>query len=406
MGIYFQETTKMALRTLYANKLRSSLTMLGIVIGNAAVVTMVSVGLGTQRYITRELEALGTNSLFIFPGVNRGSGGSFFEATTLSLRDAEAIEQSVADLVAIAPERSQRYYVTHKTKQTQVRVTGTSNDYPIVRNAPIAIGDFFGLLDVRKNNRVAVLGSDTARKLFGERNPVGAKIRINNRSFNVVGVMSPKGSTSGRNQDEVIFVPISTAIDQLMGRDLQTSSPKIDTITVSAIDASTSETVQYQITNLLRLLHDGKEDFTVRNQQDLLQSANNITNVLVLMLGATAAVSLLVGGIGIMNIMLVSVTERTREIGLRKAIGASASDIMIQFTIEAIILSTAGGIIGIGFGVGGTFLVSLFSPIEAILSPVAIVVAFSISGAIGLGFSIYPARSAALLDPIVALRTA
>lgn len=408
MSIDFRESVGMAVRTLRANKLRSGLTMLGMIIGNAAVITMVSVGLGTQRYVTQEFESLGTNVLFVLPSVGRGAGPGTIQANTLVLADVEAIAKQVMAVAAIAPEKSDRFRVTYGSQDTQVSVTGTTPDYPTVRSATVSQGNFFSLLDMQGNNRVAVLGSATASSLFGNQNSIGKKIHIQNRSFRVIGVMAERGSSIGRNQDEVVYIPIKVMVDQLSGQDTIHSSPTVNSISVSANTPDDSALVQYQIENLLRLRHNilqGENDFTVRNQQDLLQSANNITNILILMLGATAAVSLLVGGIGIMNIMLVSVTERTQEIGLRKAIGATRSDIMSQFTIEAVLLSTVGGFLGIGLGVGGTLLVAVLSPLEAVLSPPAIVLAVGVSGAIGLIFGVVPARSAARLDPIIALRS-
>ncbi len=400
------ESVNMAARTLSANKLRSGLTMLGIIIGNAAVITMVSVGLGTQRYISQEFKALGTNLLFVIPG-SRGSRWAAVRPKTLVLADAEAIAREVPAVVAVAPEKSARLRVSRGNQETQVTVSGTTPEYQFVRNSTVAKGQFFGILDLQANNRVAVLGSDTASTLFGGQNPIGEKIRIRNLSFRIIGVMKAKGATMGRNRDEAVFVPITVMVNQLTGRETSRNSPTVNSIAVSARNPESANAALYQITNLLRLRHNiirGENDFTVRNQQDLLQSANNITNVLILMLGATAAVSLLVGGIGIMNIMLVSVTERTQEIGLRKAMGATRGDILAQFTIEAVILATVGGLFGIVFGVGGTLLVAVFSPLEAILSPMSIVLAVCVSSAIGLIFGVFPARSAALLDPIVALR--
>ena len=371
-----------------------------------SVITMVSVGLGTQRYISQEFKALGTNLLFVVPG-SRSSRWAAMGSNTLVLADAEAIAREVPAVVAVAPEKSVRLRVSRGNQDTQVTINGTTPQYTFVRNSAAAKGQFFGILDLQANNRVAVLGSDTASTLFGQQNPIGEKIRIRNLSFRVIGVMAAKGASMGRNRDEAVFVPISVMVNQLTGRETSRNSPTVNSIAVSARNPENANAALYQITNLLRLRHNiirGDNDFTVRNQQDLLESANNITNVLIFMLGATAAVSLLVGGIGIMNIMLVSVTERTQEIGLRKAMGATRGDILVQFTIEAIILSTVGGLFGIVFGVGGTLLIAVLSPLEAVLSPLSIVLAVCVSSPIGLIFGVFPARSAALLDPIVALR--
>lgn len=306
--------------------------------------------------------------------------------------------------------------VTYRSQETQVTITGTTPEYPLVRNAQVARGEFFNILDVQTSDkpngfasqRVAVLGSDTAHTLFGKQNPVGQKIKVRNLSFEVIGVMAEKCTSMGQNQDEAVFIPIMVMAGQITGQEANTNSPTLQTIAVMTRNSEGSSAAQYQITNLLRLRHNilkGEDDFTVRSQQDVMETANRVTDILVLILGATASISLLVGGIGIMNIMLVSVVERTQEIGLRKALGATGSDILIQFTIEAIILSTVGGVIGIGLGVGGTIVVATLSPLEAIVSFQAISLALTVSGGIGLFFGVFPARNAAQLDPIIALRS-
>jgi len=411
MSIDFLESVSMAVRTLSANKLRSGLTMLGIIIGNASVIAMVSVGQGAQRFVNQQFQSLGTNLLFVVPGVERGSQAGTIApsglvlSNSLVLADAEAIKEQVPSVLQVAPEKTDSFWVTWGSQDTQVTVTGTTPEYTSVRNSAVAQGQFFNDVDVQRNNRVSVLGAETARTLFGNRTPLGEKIRIRNLSFRVIGVMAPKGAALGRNQDEALFVPITTMANQLSGR--RRRSPTVQTIAVSARDQSSTSAAQFQITNLLRLRHKirGEDDFTVRSQQDLLQTADNITGIAIMVLATTASISLLVGGIGIMNIMLVSVTERTQEIGLRKAIGATCNDVLVQFTIEAVILSTVGGLFGIALGVGGTLVVAALTPIEAVISPVAIVVAVGVSGAIGLGFGVVPARSAARLDPILALRS-
>lgn len=411
MSIDFLESVSMAGRTLSANKLRSGLTMLGIIIGNASVIAMVSVGQGAQRFVNQQFQSLGTNLLFVVPGVERGSQAatiapnSLVLSNSLVLADAEAIKEQVPSVLEVAPEKTDSFWVTWGSQDTQVTVTGTTPEYTSVRNSAVAQGQFFNDVDVQRNNRVSVLGAETARTLFGNQTPLGEKIRIRNLSFRVIGVMAPKGAALGRNQDEALFVPITTMANQLSGR--RRRSPTVQTIAVSARDRSSTSAAQFQITNLLRLRHKirGEDDFTVRSQQDLLQTADNITGIAIIVLATTASISLLVGGIGIMNIMLVSVTERTQEIGLRKAIGATCNDVLLQFTIEAVILSTVGGLFGIALGVGGTLVVAALTPIEAVISPVAIVVAVGVSGAIGLGFGVVPARSAARLDPILALRS-
>ncbi|NJK56219.1 MAG: FtsX-like permease family protein [Pleurocapsa sp. SU_5_0] len=417
MSAYFFENINMATKTLYSNKLRSGLTMLGVIIGNASVIAMVAVGQGGQKYINQQFESLGTNLLFVTPGIDqRGPQAGAVQANTLVLEDAEAIAKEVLAITAVAPEKSERLRVTYRSQETQVTITGTTPEYPLVRNAQVARGEFFNILDVQTSDkpngfasqRVAVLGSDTAHTLFGKQNPVGQKIKVRNLSFEVIGVMAEKGVSMGQNQDEAVFIPIMVMANQITGQEANTNSPTLQSIAVMTRNSEGSSAAQYQITNLLRLRHNilkGEDDFTVRSQQDVMETANRVTDILVLILGATASISLLVGGIGIMNIMLVSVVERTQEIGLRKALGATGSDILIQFTIEAIILSTVGGVIGIGLGVGGTIVVATLSPLEAIVSFQSILLALTASGGIGLFFGVFPARNAAQLDPIIALRS-
>jgi putative ABC transport system permease protein len=276
-----------------------------------------------------------------------------------------------------------------------------------VRSFDVETGRFITEQDIKRSNQVVMLGPELAKKLFDNQNPIGEQLRIKNLSFQVVGIMKPKGSALGDNPDETVYVPITTVANRIVGR----TSPyglEITAISLSAKDEDSTGAAKFQVENLLRLRHkiNGEDDFTVRSQKDLLTIVNTITSGLTLMLAAIAAISLFVGGIGVMNIMLVSVTERTQEIGLRKAIGAQEQDILIQFIIEAVILSAAGGLFGTMLGVGGISLVSAFSPLKASISPVAVIVAVSVSGGIGLFFGVVPARRAAKLDPIVALRSA
>ncbi|MBD2104241.1 ABC transporter permease [Leptolyngbya sp. FACHB-261] len=407
MSVDLVESVGMAVRTLTANKLRSGLTMLGIIIGNASVIAMVSLGQGAQRFVNQQFQGLGTNLLFVVPGTDQGRRLGAVPASSLTLADAEAIKRQVPSVAGVAPQMVDRFRISWASKDTQVNVTGTTPEYTLVRNTAIVQGRSFNDLNLDRNDRVAVLGPATARELFGNRDPIGEKVRIRNLSFRVIGVTEEKGSAFGQNQDEIVYVPVTTMANQLVGRRNSRRSPSLQSISISARDPKSIRAAQFQITNLLRLRHNirGEDDFTVRSQQDLLQTADNVTGILTIVLAATAGISLLVGGIGIMNIMLVSVTERTQEIGLRKAIGATRADVLTQFTVEAVILATAGGMIGIVLGVGGTLLVGTFTPLDAIISPAAIVLAVSVSGAIGLGFGVFPARSAARLDPIVALRS-
>ncbi|MEM9119969.1 MAG: ABC transporter permease [Cyanobacteria bacterium P01_F01_bin.56] len=409
MAYNLLENATMAVKTLGANKLRSGLTMLGIIIGNASVIAMVAAGQAAQEFVTREFESLGTNVLFIAPGsAQRGPTAGIGRADTLTLADAEAIAAEVLAVAEVSPEKNQRLRVTYETAQTQANIIGTTPDYVPVRQISLAQGRFLSPVDSQSALPVAVLGSETAQTLFGKQNPIGQKIRVSNVRFTVVGVVASRGSTFGQNQDETVYVPIQVMVNQLTGQEVGKTSPTVQLIAASAREATSASAAQYQITNLLRLRHgllNKEDDFVVQSQQDLLDTAASITDILVQVLGYTAGISLLVGGIGIMNIMLVSVTERTQEIGLRKAIGAKGIDISVQFTIESIILAVIGGLIGIGVGVTSIGILTLTTPLSAGISLSAIAISFTVSGSTGLIFGLLPARRAAQLDPIVALRS-
>ncbi|MGF1458579.1 MAG: ABC transporter permease [Leptolyngbyaceae cyanobacterium] len=408
MAFNLLENTKMAVKTLSANKLRSTLTMLGIIIGNASVIAMVAIGEGTQQFVTRQFEGLGTNVLFVIPGdTQRGPLAGATRANTLTVADAEAIAAEVLAIAAVSPEKTQRLRVTQGAAETQANVVGTTPEYLPVRNVAIAQGQFLSPIHMQTQQQVAVLGSEAAMILFGSQNPLGQKIRINKVSFTVIGVVAERGSSSGQNLDELVFIPIPVMANQLVGQEAGKTSPSVNSIAISARSEIEITAAQYQITNLLRLRHGilrGDNDFTVLSQQDLLETATAVTDILIWVLVCTASISLLVGGIGIMNIMLVSVTERTHEIGLRKAIGAKGSDISAQFTIEAVILSVTGGCIGMVLAIVGVIALTVFSPLTGGISLSAVVLSFTVSGTVGLGFGILPARRAAQLDPIVALR--
>jgi putative ABC transport system permease protein len=403
----FLESIQMAGKTLLANKLRSALTMLGIVIGNASVIAMIGIGEGGQRYVSRQLESLGPNILFVIPGNQETERISRDLPKTLVLEDAEAIATQVPTIANVTAELNSRQVVTYRNRNTDVNIIGTTPSFLAVRDFEAATGRFFTDIDMKRSNQVAVLGADLATRLFGNANPVGQQLRIKNTSFQVIGVLTAKGSNLGVNYDDAALVPIITVANRLIGR----TSPyglELTYIVASAKNADSVDAAEFQITNLLRQRHkiNGEDDFTIRTQKDALQTVGQITGALTIMLAAIAGISLFVGGIGIMNIMLVSVTERTQEIGLRKAIGATGQDILLQFMIEAVIVSAMGGLVGTGVGVGGIFLVAALTPLEAGISPIAITMAVGISGGIGLFFGVVPARRAAKLDPIVALRSA
>ncbi|MGY6528352.1 MAG: ABC transporter permease [Cyanobacterium sp.] len=401
------DTLKMATTTLMANKMRSSLTMLGIVIGNASVIGMIGIGQGAQQLASEQFESLGANVLFVIPG-NRQSRRTTFETpNTLVLSDAEAIASQVPSVENVSPQINSRFLVTAGSRNNNVLVAGVTPEFLPVRSFVVEKGRFFDDTEVNRSVRVAVIGPDIANQFFPNQNPIGQTIKVRNVNFEVIGVMEAKGSFLGTNQDETVYIPLTTMANQLVGRTSQFGT-QVNVINVSARDANSIEAARFQIENLLRLRHKivGEDDFVVETQKDVLNIVGTVTGGLTIMLAAISGISLLVGGIGVMNIMLVSVTERTQEIGLRKAIGATEENILLQFLIEAVIISAAGGIVGTAIGVGGLTLVGLFSPLPATASPVAVALAVGVSGGIGLFFGVVPARQAAKLDPIVALRSA
>jgi putative ABC transport system permease protein len=403
----FLESIQMAGKTLLSNKLRSALTMLGIVIGNASVITMMGIGEGGQRFVNQELESLGPNVLFVIPGNRATQRISRDVPKTLVYEDAKAIANQVPTVAAVTGELNSREVVTYRNQNTNVNIIGTTPTFLTVRNFETATGRFFTDLDMRRNNQVVVLGAELAERLFGNSNPIGEQLRIKNVSFQVIGVLEGKGSNLGVNYDEAAVIPLMTMANRIVGR----TSPyglELSYLVVSAKNAESVDAAKFQITNLLRLRHQitGEDDFTINTQKDALQIVGQITGALTIMLAAIASISLFVGGIGIMNIMLVSVTERTQEIGLRKAIGATQQDILVQFMIESVIVSVMGGVVGTAIGVSGILLVAAVTPLEAAISPGAIATVVLISGGVGLFFGVVPARRAAQLDPIVALRSA
>jgi putative ABC transport system permease protein len=403
------ESFNMAMRTIAANRMRSTLTMLGIIIGNASVIAMIGIGQGAQKYASSQFQSLGTDVLFVIPGSDNARRNTIAPPNRLVLADADAIATQVPTVKQVAPQVNGSELATYRNQTKRSTLVGTTPSYSTVRNAGVSSGRFLSEEDLKRNARVITLGSAIARDLFGQSNPIGQQVRIKGTSFEVIGVMDEKGAFLGTNQDDTIFMPFTTMSSRLIGR----TSPygiAVQAITVSAKDTKSIDAAKFQIENLLGLRHQTKdtqadETFTIRTQKDALEIVNNITGALTLMLAAIAGISLLVGGIGIMNIMLVSVTERTQEIGLRKALGATQADILTQFTIEAVILSVVGGLVGTCLGVGGVLLVATYTPLQAGVSGSAIAVAVGVSGAIGLFFGIFPARQAAQLDPIVALRT-
>jgi putative ABC transport system permease protein len=411
------EQFRMALRALAVNKLRSVLTMLGIIIGVGAVITLLSAGEGVQRLIEDQLQSIGTNILFVVPGNLSSSQmqqGRNLDLT-LSLADAEAIADpfNVPDMAQVAPEIMGSADVSYGKSTLSLNVSGVTPAYEEVRNFPVDYGNFISELDMNSGARVAVLGSKVAERLYGaDGYAIGTTIKIKNVPFKVVGVLQSKGGTGGPggDQDETVLVPLSTAHQRLFPRYHNSrGQPLVTVIYVQVAAEERMEAAAAEISDLLRDRHDiqfkDDDDFSVINQKDLLAIFGQITGVLTIFLGAIAGISLLVGGIGIMNIMLVSVTERTREIGLRKAVGAKRKHILVQFLIESVVLALIGGAIGILLGAAGVMLISqLQDSLKAVVSPQSVVLATGFSAAVGLFFGIYPATRAARLNPIDALR--
>ena len=406
------ENLRLAFGNLIANKLRAFLTMLGIIIGVAAVITLVSVGEGVQDVVVSEFEGLGNNLLFVTPG--RPQAGRVMSAGRAELTNddylALADPFNVPDVVRVAPIYGRPANITSGSQEAQVTVTGTTPDYTYVRDFFPIEGDFFTDQDVTTAARVAVLGQTVYEKLFPDGEPpVGQTIRINNVNFRVIGLMEEKGGSGFNDQDNVVLVPLNTAQRRLFPARRSDGEYRIDQIFAQAISEERQDAAIAEMTLTLRqsrnIAFRDEDDFTILSQSEVVGALGQITGVLTTFLGVIAGISLLVGGIGIMNIMLVSVTERTREIGLRKAVGAKRRDILWQFLTEAMILSSIGGIIGLGLGVTGAFIISSFS--DTLKPTVAwnyAVLALLFSAAVGLFFGIYPASRAAGLNPIDALR--
>lgn len=401
----FWASVKMALDGLVTNKLRSLLTMLGIIIGVGAVIAMVSLGFGISDRIQSSIAALGSNLIIITPGGTTATGQRVQAGTgaRLTYDDSKAIAKQVENINYVAPAVSRSYQVVFNNQNWVTQVEGTTPEFLSVRNFNMGRGEFFSNRDLDSRARVAVIGATIAENLFLDSNPIGQTIRINKAPFTVIGVLESKGQTAmGTDQDDLIIVPITTAMQRMMG------ITYINRISIQAASEEAIEPVQEDITNLLRARHriqaKADNDFTVRNLAAVMQTANDTTNNMTLLLGNVAGISLLVGGIGIMNIMLVSVTERTREIGIRKALGATYKNILLQFLIEAMFISLVGGSIGIALGLLVSALISSYLGFGVVISWLAVVVAFIFSVAVGLFFGIYPARKAALLNPIEALR--
>jgi putative ABC transport system permease protein len=398
-------TFKIAFRALRRNKLRSVLTALGIIIGVDAVIAMVSIGNGAKAQVEQQIASLGENVILIFSGSVTSSGirTGWGSAGTLKIEDAEAIRREVPGVIAVSEEVASTSQVSAGNQNWFTRVYGESPAYFDIRQWPLSDGAIFTPQDVRSANKVCVIGRTTASQVFGSENPIGQILRIKGVPFLVTGVLTPKGlSPQGTDQDDIVIMPYTSAMKRVIG------GSTLRGISVQVASPNDLAPAQQQITELLRQRHNIRagrdDDFTVRNQQEIAETATATSRVMTLLLGAIASVSLLVGGIGIMNIMLVSVTERTREIGVRLAVGAHGRDILTQFLIEAVTLSVIGGVIGILLGLGTSHILSAFAHWPTLISIPSIIAAFFVSAAVGIFFGFYPAREAARLDPIEALR--
>jgi putative ABC transport system permease protein len=397
----FSETLRLAVDSLTSNRVRSLLTMLGVIIGVAAVILLVSIGEGARRYIREALGNLGTNIMVVVPGKTSKEGGMHMGTSAvrkLTRDDAELIERRARSISEAEPVMIGTSWIKYGEKSRDTYIAGITTDYFDIRTLDIALGRRFNESEVESARRVCVLGRTVKRDIFGDKNPLGEKVNIGNTGYRVVGIMAPKGVTLGNDFDDVVFVPVTSAIELF-------DTDALFNITVKVPGAEYIESAKKEITDLLVKRHAGREDFTILSQDEMLDVMGKILNIMTAVLAGIAAISLVVGGIGIMNIMLVSVRERTREIGIRKALGARNRDILTQFLVEAVTLSLIGGTIGILFGAGMSLAIAHFVeflPTRVTWWSVALAFLFSVN--VGIFFGVYPARKAALYDPIIALR--
>ncbi len=400
--MYLWVVVKVALRSLLANKMRSFLAMLGIIIGVGAVISMLSIGAGAQKQILQQVTAMGTNLLIVRPGQGRTGGVSTGDTQNLKIEDAKALLQASPLIDAVAPVVSGNFQVKHLNKNTRSNVLGTTITYFSLRNMIVEKGRIFELNEAESLTRVAIIGPVTAENLFGKNDPLEENIKINGINFKVIGILKSKGDQGFSNPDEQVVIPYKTAMKQLLGVDY------LREIDIHVVEGGNLDNVQKITTDLLRKRHrtaeDMPEDFNVRNQADILETASSISQTFTVLLGGIASISLLVGGIGIMNIMLVTVTERTKEIGIRKAIGAKEKDILRQFLIESIVMSSLGGFIGMFMGILTAQIISNLSQFKTIVSIQSVIISLSFAIIVGVFFGLYPAKRAADMDPIEALR--
>jgi len=396
---------RIAGKSILKNKMRTLLTMLGIIIGVGAVILMVSIGMGAKKQIEDRILTLGTNMIVITPGAATQGGVSQGAQTFnhLTIDDADRLREQSFMLSAVSPVVVTRGQIIGGQGNWRSFIFGVHPDYQTIRDWPMASGVFFDQADVRTMRKVALIGQTVAKNLFPGEDPVGQQIQIRHVPFKIGGVLASKGQTAeGNDQDDVVLVPYTTAQTRLAGHSF------IAQILVSAFSPSDIPAAQEEIRQIMRDSHkqsvNEADDFTVRNQSDIANAAQETTKVMTLLLSAIASISLLVGGIGIMNIMLVSVTERTREIGLRLALGARGSDVLVQFLVESVVMSLAGGLIGVALGFGSSALIGIFTGWRTVISPGTVVLALGFAASVGIFFGYYPARRAAALDPIEALR--
>ena len=397
------ETVAVAFQSIRANKLRAALTMLGIVIGVGAVITMVALGSGAQKAVNDRIAALGANTFTVYPGQQFRGGVSQATRVGMTTDDYLAVRNNARQIKAVVPELSSNLQVQYGSKNSNTSIVGTTANYPQVNNYTVTAGRFFTEGDNDSRQRYAVLGADVPDQMESNGAAmIGQTLLIRGIPFQIIGILSPKGSQGFNNPDEQIYIPLSTAQYRVLGTN------RIRSMSIQVADSVPIQQGMVDLERVLRAEHKIRpgqdDDFQIRNPQDILATQQEATKVFTMLLASIAAVSLVVGGIGIMNIMLVSVTERTREIGVRKALGATKNNIMLQFLIEALVLCLFGGILGILIGSGAAIVLSKVAQWNTLLSPTAIVVAFGFSAFVGLFFGIWPARRAASLDPIVALR--